>query len=155
LQGPADLDVRAPDCAFLHRGKLTAKVPEGAPPFRVGMPGVVVTDRGGECGLLREESGLTEVHVFAGQVEADPTDRQGEPLPGRRLLERAGARVDAARRTLTPVPLNEGAFALLRPEVRVAEATVRGGQFARRHFGTAAQLLVKHSIPDYSWEAFL
>src|SRR5262249_34468143 len=53
LEGPADFDVRAPDRGFLHHGKLTATVPEGAPAFRLGMPGVVVTDLGGECGLLR------------------------------------------------------------------------------------------------------
>src|SRR5262249_19220020 len=66
LEGPADFEVKAPDRAFLHHGKLTARVPEGAPAFQVGMPGVVVTDQGGECGLLRDESGLTQVHVFVG-----------------------------------------------------------------------------------------
>src|SRR6202040_2040630 len=49
LEGPADFDVRAADRGFLHRGKLTAKAPEGAPAFQVGMPGVMVTDLGGEC----------------------------------------------------------------------------------------------------------
>jgi hypothetical protein len=156
LEGPADFDVRASDDAFLRRGKLTAKVPEGAPAFRVRMPGVVVTDLGGECGLLRDESGLTEVHVFQGRVGADPTGRHGEePRPGTRLAERAGARVDAALRTITPVPLNERAFAHLRPEVRVADTTVRGGQYAGRNFGTASRLIVKNSIPDYSWETYL
>jgi hypothetical protein len=155
LEGPADLDVRAADRAFLHRGKLTAMVPEGAPAFRVSMPGVVVTDLGGECGLLRDEVGLTEVHVFEGQVDADPTDRQGELLPGMRLAKNAGARIDAGQQTLTPVPLNEQAFAHLRPEVRVIDAAVRGGQFAGRNFGTTARLMVKNSIPDYCWETFV
>jgi hypothetical protein len=155
LEGPADFDVRASDRGFLHRGKLTAKVPEGAPALRVGMPGVVVTDRGGECGLLRDESGRTEVHVFEGQVGADPTDGQGEPLSALRLHENAGARVVTSPWTLTPVPLDEQAFARLRPEVRVTDAGVRGGQFARRNFGTVSRLTVKNSIPDYCWEAYL
>jgi hypothetical protein len=153
LEGPADFDVSAPDHGFLHRGKLTARVPEGAPAFRVAMPGVVVTDRGGECGLLRDDSGLTEVHVFEGQVGADPVDRPGER--GMRLLENAGIRVDAARGTMTPVPLNEQAFARLRPEVRVTDAAVRAGQFAGRNFGTASRLMVKNSILDYTWETYL
>ena len=59
------MDYSTADGGFLHRGKLTAKVPAGAAAFRVGMPGMTVTDVGGECGLLRDEAGLTEVHVFA------------------------------------------------------------------------------------------
>jgi hypothetical protein len=156
LEGPADFDVSAPNRGFLHHGKLTAKVAEGTPPLRVSMPGVMVTDRGGECGLLREDSGLTEVHVFTGQVDADPTDGQGgEPSPGVRLVGKAGARVDTAHRTLTPVPLNEGAFARLRPDIRVSDASVRDGHYAGRNFGTVPRLAVKHSIPNYSSESFL
>jgi hypothetical protein len=155
LEGPADFEVSAADSAFLHRGKLTAKVPDGAPAFQVGMPGVVVTDRGGECGLLRDESGLTEVHVFEGEIGASATDGAGEPLPGKRLTENAGARVDAAQHTMTPVPLNEQVFAHLRPEIRVADASVRGGKFANRNFGTVSQLMVKNSIADYTWDTYL
>jgi hypothetical protein len=155
LEGPADFDVSAADRGFLHRGKLTAKVAEGAAALRVGMPGVVVTDLSGECGLLRDEAGVTEIHVFGGRVGADPADRQGGPLPGARLIENGGARVDASLGTITPVPLNEDAFLNLRPEVRVLDAAVRGGQFADRNFGTASLLMVKNSIPDYCWETYL
>jgi hypothetical protein len=155
LEGPADFDVREANRGFLHKGKLTAKVPEGAAALQVGMPGLVVTDHGGECGLLRDESGVSEVHVFAGQVGAHQTGREGEPAAEGPLVENAGVRVDPARRTLTPVPLNERAFARLRPEVRVSDASVRGGQFAGRNFGTAGRLVVKNSIPDYCWETYL
>jgi hypothetical protein len=155
LEGPADFDVSAPDRGFLHRGKLTAKVQGGAPAFRVSMPGVMVTDRAGECGLLCDELGLTEVHVFEGQVEADPTDQQGAPLPGVLLAENAAARIDVSHQTVTSVPLNERAFAHLRPDVRVTNAAVRAGQFASRNFGTARGLMVKHSIVDYTWETYL
>jgi hypothetical protein len=154
LEGPADFDLNAHDGGFLHRGKLTANVSQGAPPLRVSMPGVVVTDLGGECGLLQDESGLTEIHVFKGQVGADPTDQQGKRLPGKRLLENAGVRVDSARLTMTAVPLNEQAFVALRPEIRVISATVRDGQYAGQSYGTA-WLMVKNSIPGYSWESFL
>jgi hypothetical protein len=155
LEGPAEFDLSGPDRGFLHRGKLTARVTHGAPPFRVGMPGVVVTDRGGECGLLQDESGLAEIHVFAGEVGADPTDQQGELLPGKRLLENTGVRVDAARQTMTAVPLNEEVFAALRPAIRATGATVRDGPYADQNFGTASYLMVKNSIPGYSWESFL
>ncbi len=153
VEGPAELDLRAADRAYLHHGKLTAKVAEGAPALHVEMPGVAVTDRGGECGLWCASSRAAEVHVFAGQVEADATERPG--APAQRLPEGAAARVDAERQELMPMPLNEDAFAHLRPEVRVLDASVRGGQFAGRNFGLAPRLLVKHSIPDYTWESYL
>jgi hypothetical protein len=155
LEGPADFDVSASDQGFLHRGKLTAKVAKGAPAFRVGMPGVVVTDLGGECGLLRDESGITEIHVFEGRVGADPAGRRGGPEPGTSLPEHGGARVAASPWAITPVPLNKDAFLNLRPEIRIFDAAVRGGQFADRSFGTASLLMVKNSIPDYCWETFL
>jgi hypothetical protein len=155
LEGPADLDIRAPDRAFLHRGKLLAQVPEGAQTFQIGTPGMVVTEMGGECGLFSDGSELTEVHVFEGQVGASPTDGQGEPLPGMRLAGKAGAQVQVSRGTIVPVPLNEQAFARLRPEIRVADATVRSGQFAARNFAGATQLVVKNSIPDYTWDTYL
>ncbi len=155
MEGPADFEVRTADEAILYRGKLLAQVPEGAAAFRIRAPGVVVTDCGGEYGLLSDESGRSEVHVFKGQVGADPTDQRGKSLPGIRLAEKSGARVDAARRTIAPVPLNEQVFASLRSDIRVADATVRGGQFAGRNFGTAPRLVVKNSIPDYSWDTYL
>jgi hypothetical protein len=154
LEGPAEFDVAA-DRGFLHHGKLTARVAEGASALQVGMPGVVVTEHGGECGLWRDESGLTEVHVFEGQVGADLTDPHGQPLPPKRLAEKGAARVDPSRQTITAVPLNERAFALLRPEVRVTDAAVRGGQFSDRNFGTSPRLMVKNSIADYCWETYV
>jgi hypothetical protein len=105
--------------------------------------------------VIRDEAGRTEVHVFAGQVGASPTDPQGEPVQPMHLIA-GGVRVDdATRQTMTPVELNERAFARLRPEVRVADAAVRGGQFTGRNFGAGPLLMVKNSIPDYCWEAYL
>jgi hypothetical protein len=155
LEGPADFEVSAADQGFLRQGKMTAKVQEGAPAFRVGMPGVIVTDLSGECGLLRDELGRTEVHVFEGQVGTEPSDHAGEPWPEKRLGENTAARIDPGQRTITPVPLDEAGFARLRPEVRLVDATVRAGKYAGRSFGTAGRLVVKNSIPDYTWETYL
>jgi hypothetical protein len=148
IEGPADFDVTGPDGGFLRRGRLAAKVPGGTA-FRVAMPGVTVTDAGGEYGLVRDEAGQSEVHAFAGKVGADPA---GQPT---RWIEKAAARIDAAGRTITPMPLNAVAFAHLRPEVRVADASVRGGRFADQNYGTSPLLMVKQSIADYSWESYL
>jgi hypothetical protein len=53
------------------------------------------------------------------------------------------------------VPLNMAAFARQRPEVRVSDSAVRDGSHAGENFGAAPQLVVKNSIPGYSWETFL
>src|SRR5262249_22701789 len=123
-------------------------------PFFVSMPGAA-TNIEGECGLLIDAAGRPEVHVFAGAVRADPTDARGEPLPGGRSIENAGAYIDPARHLVSSVPLNSDAFARLRPEVRVSDAAVRDGSHAGENFGAAPQLVVKNSIPGYSWETFL
>ena len=154
LEGPADFDVSAADRGFLHRGKLTARVSEPGTSFFVSMPGVA-TNIEGECGLLFDAAGRPEVHVFAGGVRADPTDARGEPLPGGRSIENAGAFIDPALHMVSAMPLNAAAFARLRPEVRLSDAAVRDGTHASENFGAAPQLVVKNSIPDYSWETFL
>jgi hypothetical protein len=161
LEGPAEFDVQSADDGFLHRGKLTARVADGAATLRIGVPGVVVSDAGGEYGLLRDAAGRTEVHVFAGKVGADPADNFPADLPATRpgrattFAGNGGARLDAATGTFVPIPLNTAAFARLRPEVWAADASVRGGQYADLNYGTAPLLMVKKSVEDYSWETFL
>jgi hypothetical protein len=154
LEGPADFDVSAVDRGFLHRGKLTAKSSQPGSSFFVNMPGAA-TNIEGECGLLYETSGHAEVHVFAGEVRADPTDARGEALPGGKRIENAAAAIDPSQRTFTPVPINAITFARLRPEVRLIDAAVRDGSHAGENFGAAPELVVKNSIPGYSWETFL
>jgi hypothetical protein len=155
LEGPAEFDLSSSDRGFLHRGKLAMKVSAGAAPLHVGMPGVIVTDMAGECGLLQEDAGPAEIHVFEGQVGADPTNQQGLPMPALRVASSSGVRVDAQNQMITPVPLNFEAFARLRPEIRATGTTVRDGKFADENFSTAFRLMVKNSIPSYSWESFL
>lgn len=154
LEGPADFDVSAADRGFLHSGKLTAKVSDPGSSFFVSMPGAA-TSIGGECGLLLDAAGRPEVHVFSGEVRADPTDARGEPLPGGRSIENGGAFIDPALHMVSTVPLNPAPFARLRPDVRVSDSAVRDGLHASENFGAAPQLVVKNSIPDYSWETFL
>jgi len=154
LEGPADFDVSAADRGFLYRGKLTARVAEPGSPFFVSMPGAA-TNIEGECGLLLDGAGRPEIHVFSGEVRADPTDASGEPLPGGRSIENGGAFIDPTLHLVSTVPLNPVLFARLRPEVRVSDSAVRDGPHADENFGAAPQLVVKNSIPGYSWETFL
>jgi hypothetical protein len=58
------------DHGVLHRGQLSARVPEIAIGFRVDAPGVNVVDLGTEFSLAVDGSGQPKVHVFKGKVRA-------------------------------------------------------------------------------------
>lgn len=69
LEGPSHFEIKSPTAAFLHSGKLTARVPERAHGFVVDTPSARVVDLGTEFGVEAAESGETEVYVFRGLVE--------------------------------------------------------------------------------------
>ncbi len=70
LEGPADLECLHENAARLHRGKLTARVPESASGFTVLAPEGKVIDHGTEFGVSVGLDGSTAVRVFEGRVEA-------------------------------------------------------------------------------------
>ena len=70
LEGPARLELLSGRSARLLRGKLAANVPEPARGFQILTPQGRIVDLGTEFGMTVAEDGLTDVHVFAGQVEA-------------------------------------------------------------------------------------
>jgi hypothetical protein len=154
LEGPADLDVSSADRGFLHQGKLAAKVTDRSAPLILNLPGGVA-NIDGECGLLFDAQGRPELHVFNGEARANLSDTRGVTLPGGRLIEHAAAAIDSQQHLLADVPLNFVAFASLRPSVWISDAAVRDGGHADENFGAAPQLVVKNSIPGYSWETFL
>src|SRR5262245_11380106 len=57
VEGPADLELRAADRVFCHRGKLRARVPHGAEGFTVLTAGYEVVDMGTEFALNLEPGG--------------------------------------------------------------------------------------------------
>ncbi len=70
IDGPASLALLSPSRARLISGKAAAHVPEGARGFTVETPGVEVVDLGTEFGVSVSEAGVSDVHVFQGEVEA-------------------------------------------------------------------------------------
>jgi hypothetical protein len=79
LEGPADVDVLAIDRVFCRRGRLRARVPDGAKGFVVASPGSAVVDMGTEFGLNVEADGKARVMVFEGVAEAALLDAAGSP----------------------------------------------------------------------------
>jgi Concanavalin A-like lectin/glucanases superfamily len=70
IEGPADIDLLSVDRIACNRGKLRARVPEGAEGFVVSGPGTAVVDLGTEFGVNVSADGKSRGKVFEGQVEA-------------------------------------------------------------------------------------
>jgi hypothetical protein len=79
LQSPARLDV-ATSRSDLHSGRLTATCPPGAEGFTVNTHGLSVVDRGTEFGVLADNDGNAEVHVFNGLVEGHYQEADDGPF---------------------------------------------------------------------------
>lgn len=70
LRGPAELELLSVGHGILHRGQISARVPENAIGFRLDAPGVNVIDLGTEFSVAVDEAGQPKVHVFKGKVRA-------------------------------------------------------------------------------------
>jgi len=68
LDGPAAIDLKGVDLAFLHNGRLTARVPPEARGFTIGTPSATVIDLGTEFGVMVDLLGVSEVYAFAGMI---------------------------------------------------------------------------------------
>jgi hypothetical protein len=99
IEGPAHIDLVSDRSIRLRNGKLTARVPTEAIGFEVLSPQGKVIDLGTEFGVSVNPNGVTDVYVFAGQVEAYPSDdsRDGKVS----LTERQAARIAAGQVTAT------------------------------------------------------
>ena len=72
IEGPTDLQLVSPNEAACQSGRLIAEVPPQAKGFHVNTPLMNVTDLGTSFGLDAKER-RTELHVFKGSVEFQPT----------------------------------------------------------------------------------
>lgn len=69
LEGPADLEIRGKSAGFLHRGRVSVRVPEKAVGFTLDSPGGRVVDLGTAFGVHVGDSGETQTEVFEGKVK--------------------------------------------------------------------------------------
>jgi hypothetical protein len=70
VEGPAEVDLLSVDRIACNRGKLRARVPEGAEGFMISGPGSAVIDLGTEFGVNIKPDGKSRGKVFEGEVEA-------------------------------------------------------------------------------------
>ena len=90
VEGPAEVEVKDGMRMVLHRGVVTATIPEAAVGFVVDTAAAQVVDLGTSFGVSVSPEGLTEVCVFEGEVEVS-NDVETQP----RLL-REGEAVQAS-----------------------------------------------------------
>jgi hypothetical protein len=69
VEGPAELEVFDEDRVLLHKGLVTATIPESAVGFVVDTVAAHVVDLGTSFGVSVSDNGQTEVCVFDGEVE--------------------------------------------------------------------------------------
>jgi len=107
IEGPAELQIISSSEASCSHGKLTAEVPPQARGFRIRTPQMNVTDLGTVFGL-DVTTGRTELHVFKGSVEFQPT----AGVAKQSLKEGAGVVTENAR-PLKVITADAPAFASL------------------------------------------
>ena len=110
LQGPAEFEVISGDQARLHRGILTAHVPESAIGFRIETPALQVVDLGTAFGVSVGNDGLTNVSVFEGEVEVNPQAEKSGHVPAQRIVQGQAVRAARMSSTIEPVDYETGPF---------------------------------------------
>src|SRR5262249_82385 len=112
LEGPASLELLSGKSARLRDGKLTARVPGPATGFEILSPQGKVIDLGTEFGISVSDNGATDVYVFEGKVEAEPTDETQARAVS--VTQNQSARIAAGRVTLQPKEPGAGAGRFVR-----------------------------------------
>jgi hypothetical protein len=104
VEAPADIDLVSIDRIACLRGKLRARVPDGAEGFVVSGPGSAVVDLGTEFGMNVRPDGKSRGKVFEGEVEAAVLGRSGMLRRSRVVREQSDAfEIDPGAESISPV----------------------------------------------------
>lgn len=107
IEGPAQAEVIDGMRMVLHRGVVTATIPEAAIGFVVDTPSAHVVDLGTSFGVSVGEAGLTDVCVFDGEVEVSSPESDGTHAPH---LVREGQAIRASEATIDSVAYQTSQF---------------------------------------------
>ncbi len=155
LEGPADLDLVTIDRVFCRRGRLRARVPEGAEGFVVASPSSAVVDLGTEFALNVEADGRSQVMVFEGEAEAALLDEEGSPKQTQLVVRseayeldpRAGRIAEAVARPEGFVPAPDLGAPSLVPDPSYAVAVMQSRPRGYWRFEAAADGAVPNEVP--------
>jgi hypothetical protein len=108
VEGPADVELISVDRIACNRGKLRARVPEGAEGFVVSGPGSAVLDLGTEFGVNIKADGKSRGKVFEGEVEAAVLGASGAMRHSRLVKTANGAfEIDPGSGLIAPLTAPE------------------------------------------------
>lgn len=110
LESPARFVVNAPHEVELFEGRMAAVVPAESRGFRVHTKSLDVFDVGTEFGLMAQQSGASEVHVFNGVVKANVLDSGGRATRRLELNSSEAASVNPVSTTVAEFPADVAAF---------------------------------------------
>ncbi|HEY2158185.1 MAG TPA: LamG-like jellyroll fold domain-containing protein, partial [Isosphaeraceae bacterium] len=116
VEGPAEVDLLSIERIACNRGRLRARVPEGAEGFVVSGPGSAVVDLGTEFGVNVGADGKSHGQVFEGEVEAAVLGASGTLRRSRLVRKANGAfEIDPASGLIGPLAGPEDFVAPFRP----------------------------------------
>ena len=110
LQGPTKFEVISGNGVQLHRGILTAHMPEAAMGFRIETPALQVADLGTAFRVSVGSDELTNVSVFEGEVEVNSQSENSGHVPAQRIVEGYAIRADRISSTIEAVEFETEAF---------------------------------------------
>ena len=98
VEGPAQLELRSPNEAFLLAGKVACELNDSARGFRLLTPGLTIVNQGNSFGVKVTESGEQEVHALQGKVTIGRTGESGTS----QILAQQARRLDESGFLETP-----------------------------------------------------
>ncbi|MEM6798676.1 MAG: hypothetical protein AAF589_04110 [Planctomycetota bacterium] len=110
LEGPATLDFDEEGSLSMLSGRLCVDSPDDAESLQIKAGRMVLAQRGAACGVLTDNVGGGEVHVFRGEVQAMVLDAGGQRLQTCSLVGGAGGRLKPAARSFTPIQAHGDLF---------------------------------------------
>ena len=103
VEGPARIEVIHEKKMTLHRGLITATVPETAIGFVIDTPSAHVVDLGTSFGVSVGDEGLTEVCVFEGEVEVSSPEADRADITPQLVREGQAIRTSENSKTIDSV----------------------------------------------------
>ncbi len=110
VEGPARLELIDEKRLVLHRGLVTATIPESAIGFVIDTAAAHVVDLGTSFGVSVNDSGLTDVCVFEGEVEVSSPQANRPDAPPHLLREGQAVRASKDSTSIDSVAYDTSRF---------------------------------------------
>ena len=112
LEAPAKIELEDAAQMFLHKGRLSARVPPYAYGFTINTPLAAMRDIGTEFGVKVDGNGGSELHVFNGEVILyTGGDNKNKTTETRQIVrDRQARRVNSTTKTIDKIALDESGY---------------------------------------------